>query len=150
MYTLLYMLGIVIFTIFNFIMTFYHVIIFLYLDKVHYYVSRETLLHPNLYFVINALLILTYYNKLCCYIIAGNRCNKCFDSYFCTSLNNRELHIELWMTYIIINFSIRYGLLHSRVVTYTIMRVAMATLPDKLMQCEIHIYLSDCIINYYI
>lgn len=95
MYTLLYMLDIVIFTIFNFIMTLYHVIIFLYLDKVHYYVSRETLLHPNLYFVINALLILTYYNKLCCYKITGNRCNECFDSYFCTSLNNRELHIKL-------------------------------------------------------
>lgn len=58
-------------------------------------VSRETLLHPNLYFVISALLILTYYNKLCCYMITGNRCNECFDSYFCTSLNNRKLHIEL-------------------------------------------------------
>ena len=89
------MLGREIFAILNFIMRLYHVIIFLYLNKVHYYVSRETLLHPNFYFAINALLILTYYNKLCCYTITGNRCKECFDSYFCTGLNNRELHIEL-------------------------------------------------------
>ena len=46
------------------------------------------------------------------------------------------------------NFSVRHGLLRSRVVTYTIMRVAMAMLPDKLIQCEIYICLLGYMINY--
>ena len=100
--------------ILNVFMILLHVILILYLRKYCYYVSRETLLQPNHYFVIDALIILTCYKKLCCYMITGNKYNKYFDSYSCTSRNYKKLRIEL-----LVGIYYNRFIYHTRVITFS-------------------------------